>query len=692
MQLDERSVMVLEELLLAPGVRISHLTAKFNLSRSQVIYTIDKINDWLESNYYPIIENDRQLGLIIDHSVREKFPNLVPTSETEYIPSVKERTYYIILMLLSRQELLSLYHIADQLKVSRNTALADLKKLGNYVEPYNVELKYTRQEGYYLLGKEFDKRKLMIELIPKILNVPNGFETLLHLTRISKEEFNGFRKTCEDIEEELKIRFTDEKLEELPFVFLLLKRRINCGKNVSFDYKKYTDLTKTKEYQSVQKLVPTINNVDEIERLYITLQLLSLSNFNFSLNVTQDASLRKAINDTLTTFEKLACVTFDKYEELAEKFYQHMKPASYRIKYKLALENPLINEIKREYSSIHHLVNQSLKPIEDLLETTIPEGEKGFITILVTSWLQEQGKSCNKQPSAIVICPNGISVSRLLLGTLKEMFPDINFLEHMSVRDFYKYKDSYDIIFSTVLLDTPKKFFLIKPFISEADKRNLKIRVNQEIFGFTPEMVDFSSLLKVIKKHATIKNESVLLHDIRNFFNEQTKKNQSYLETNHHPNLNELLTSERIYLKRKVKSVAEAIRSAVNPLIEENAVEPRYAEAILNIMNENEPYMFIAPGVAIPHASPEDGVNKLSMSMLRLQEAVEIAPGFPVKIFIVIAAVDRKQHLKALSQLNELVDTQGNIKRLEASTSINEIASLIESYSTGESLEGVIEN
>jgi len=47
----------------------------------------------------------------------------------EYIYSDKERIYLLLLMLLCHDEELSTYHFMDELEISKNTLLLDLKKL-----------------------------------------------------------------------------------------------------------------------------------------------------------------------------------------------------------------------------------------------------------------------------------------------------------------------------------------------------------------------------------------------------------------------------------------------------------------------------------------------------------------------------------------------------------------------------------
>lgn len=56
----------------------------------------------------------------------------------------------------------------------------------------------------------------------------------------------------------------------------------------------------------------------------------------------------------------------------------------------------------------------------------------------------------------------------------------------------------------------------------------------------------------------------------------------------------------------------------------------------------------------MPHAKAGEGVNEVGMSLLTLEDPIDLK-GNPVKIFLVLAAVDSSTHLEALSELSELL-------------------------------------
>lgn len=148
--------------------------------------------------------------------------------------------------------------------------------------------------------------------------------------------------------------------------------------------------------------------------------------------------------------------------------------------------------------------------------------------------------------------------------------------------------------------------------------------------------------------------------------------------------ISDLLKQEMIQIKDKVDSWQEAIRVASSPLLDIQAIEPRYIDAMITNIEKLGSYVVLAPNVAIPHARPEEGVKKLGMSLLKLHEPISFSPEDPdknVHLIFVLAAVDNHSHLKALSQLTELLEEEENIDQMIEMTATESFLELIQSYS-----------
>ena len=149
------------------------------------------------------------------------------------------------------------------------------------------------------------------------------------------------------------------------------------------------------------------------------------------------------------------------------------------------------------------------------------------------------------------------------------------------------------------------------------------------------------------------------------------------------PMLKDLITQENIQIKVEAKNWEDAVYKGAKPLLDKGCITKKYIDAIMNKVKEIGPYIVISPGVALPHARPEDGVKKLSMSIMTLKNPVEFGnkDNDPVKLLITLAAVDNEIHLKALSQLMGLLNNSGDIKRIFKAEDKHEVLKILEKYS-----------
>lgn len=104
-------------------------------------------------------------------------------------------------------------------------------------------------------------------------------------------------------------------------------------------------------------------------------------------------------------------------------------------------------------------------------------------------------------------------------------------------------------------------------------------------------------------------------------------------------------------------------------LLDAGVIAPEYITAIVQQHQKLGPYYVLAPGLAMPHARPEEGAKGLGLSLLKLQRGVSFgADEFdPVDIIIMLAAPDKHSHIEMISALAELfssdVDMENYIRQ-----------------------------
>lgn len=668
-----------------PNVKGKELEKKFKISRRQLGYRIQKINDWLIEQDFPEIERTSQGFFIVDETVKHwiNVPTTINSSNEDCFYTSEQRAYLILLILFREDDLISLNHFAIDLQVSKNTVLNDLKRTKSLLSSYNIELKYTRQDGYYLKGSEFKLRNLLTALIDKVflLNISKGM--ILKCLNITEAELEIIDRQISKIEQYLESKFIDQSTETLRYKLFLIIKRIQHQKVVSPFSIEYEALSDTEEYQATELLISEQQAIPRQEKLFITLQLLSTS---VQWSDVSDAAylpdLKSALEEMVEHFEKLTCITFEDKVSLINRLMLHMKPAFYRIKYELSDIESLQNNLKEDYKELFHLVKISSKPMEKFLQHPIPDNEIAYLTILIGGTLRNQDEDIDSKVKAVVVCTQGTSISQLMLQELRNVFPEFIFLDALSLREFNHYALDFDIVFSPMHITTDKKLHITKAILTTREKQELRQHVLGQLNNSFETDVQIERLLATIREHTEIHDEAALVHDMKAQFNEMNTYasiNASSVAINNLLNLEDLITYKHIQFIQQVDNVNEAIRITAFPLVEQGYIDQSYIDQM--IYSFDDTYMVINQNIAIPHAENKNNVHRTSMSMLILEEPITLSTEYKVSVFVVIAATDKFKHLRPLLQLRDLAQNKEGIQHILEANTKKTVSDIIHSFS-----------
>jgi ascorbate PTS system EIIA or EIIAB component len=142
------------------------------------------------------------------------------------------------------------------------------------------------------------------------------------------------------------------------------------------------------------------------------------------------------------------------------------------------------------------------------------------------------------------------------------------------------------------------------------------------------------------------------------------------------------LTQQTINIVDSVKDWKEAIQLCASPLLTSNIISSNYVEAIFKSHEAMGPYYVLAPGIAMPHARPEQGVNQLGLSMLVVKQGVNFnsADNDPVYLITLLAAVDSTSHIEMLTQLAALFGETNDMQTIFNAQHREQILAVINRY------------
>lgn len=122
----------------------------------------------------------------------------------------------------------------------------------------------------------------------------------------------------------------------------------------------------------------------------------------------------------------------------------------------------------------------------------------------------------------------------------------------------------------------------------------------------------------------------------------------------------------------------KAIEIAAQPLIKNGKIKYGYVENIIKNIKELGPYIILLPGVAMPHARPDENVIESSLSLLKINKGVSFSEDTEdVKLMFVLAAKDSNSHIDIIEQLTELLGDDEKIEKLMKAETLEGVENLI---------------
>ena len=116
-----------------------------------------------------------------------------------------------------------------------------------------------------------------------------------------------------------------------------------------------------------------------------------------------------------------------------------------------------------------------------------------------------------------------------------------------------------------------------------------------------------------------------------------------------------LIENNSIKLNQTAANWEEAIKIGTDLLVASGAIEPRYYENIISKIKEMGPYIVLAPGLAMPHARPEEGVIRTAFGFTTLAQPVDF-DGEQISVLVTLAGSDSDTHMEGIMEITQIFD------------------------------------
>lgn len=647
-------------------ISLNALAEALHVSRRTVYYDIEKVNLWLEQAKLPPLEIVREKGIFLSHKEREAIQLLLEqdTEQQVYIFSPDERAKIIICYIIYAPERIYLEQLTECFGVSRNTIFTDLKSVNTLLGQYDLSLDYHPKQGYEIVGDTVRIRALFVLYFNELSSLFDSGA----IKFFSRQQIQGYYDRLAAIERELCIKYVEGVLRSIAALIPLLYQH---RRPVEFTGLKQSEIIKTKEYMLAKKYFPDLHPV---EQTYLALHLLC-SRVNLVPDEFFESDSKAYVYDLtkalISEFEKVACVNFDKREELERALFVHLNTSLYRYRYGIQIGNLLGGDVMNEYPDLFAITKIAAKRMEKLIGIPIPDSETAYLTLHFGSFLKI-ADSDNDRLRILVVCVNGISTGNMIKREVQKLLPFAEIVGVVSATGMMNAQDICDLIISTVKINSVVPSITVHPILTEFDKKAI---LSHKLVA--PKNVDIqrSRLFKVVKKYVAPSDYENLLNDLTAYIQGNIQGASDDEEGD--GDLLSLLDESRICIFPDECFWQNSIRIAGQCLISNHSVEKRYIDTIITQLQYYGPYMFLTDDVILAHAKPEDGVNCLDFSIAVFKKPVMFSEYRRAKLVLMLAAEDQEKHLHILQDILTLIGDSETVLEMSECGTESEILALI---------------
>jgi PTS system ascorbate-specific IIA component len=126
--------------------------------------------------------------------------------------------------------------------------------------------------------------------------------------------------------------------------------------------------------------------------------------------------------------------------------------------------------------------------------------------------------------------------------------------------------------------------------------------------------------------------------------------------------MKDMLKRENVQIVESCGDWKDAVRIAVQPLVDGGYVKPEYIDGIIENAEKLGPYFVLVPDLALLHARPEQGVIKKQLAITVLRHGVEFKKGEPCRVLVTLAAEDSDSHIDVMKILANMFADPAIIK------------------------------
>lgn len=669
MTLSTRNLLILDFLIKHKQSSIKEIAEKFNISESSARYDLKNIEVLIEKKNANI-EFLSKGNIYFNNFEKNIFD--FSQDNLQYILTSEERVEFLEIFILLNNQPFNIQRIIEILDITRNTFKSDFEKVKQNFYKMGITL---NNDGTFSLKRGSSRTYILIPLSrlikrfifqEEVYYYPNKFIFNNAFKHISYDKINIITQYIREVLERSNKILSDESYQMLIAYIIIVvetvannyKLQTNTNNEEFFKSKEEFKILTSKKYILEEEFKIKI---DETELIRLTNFFLGSQTYTKKIDfyenwIRSEIFIEKFIRDVSSQLK----YNLTKDTILFNGLLNHLKPAVYRIKNKINLENSIYEELILKEKKLFDIVKKSIENIPELKE--ISNDEIAYLVVYFKASIEriEQNKKVKKK--ILVVCNFGYGTSRLLSQNLHENY-EVEIVATLPVYELKNYKnlENIDYILTTTTFNQNSINIPIIQVNPILDKNDFAL-LDSLNFKRNKNKISLKVLINLIKNNIKENEISTVIKALKenldDFFIDD------YI---HSPipilNLKTLLPAENIVITDEDFNWKNAIWKLGDLLIEKKLVSSSYIKDIIKIVEDNGAYMVVDERFGIFHAKNNDNIFQTSLMLLVSKKQIQIKDK-KTHLILILASKDGHEHLQSLIEFSKIFESKENIDKI----------------------------
>ncbi|MWN30922.1 MULTISPECIES: BglG family transcription antiterminator [unclassified Gilliamella] len=624
----------------------TYFSAKLSISTKTIYSDIEKLNDRLlaapNSDIY--IEKSPRKGLLltgnkdcvdllIDYLEQNNSHGYFNKNSRRLPPEY--RRLDIVKRCLLNQESVSLEQLSDDYIVSKTSLHKDIEFINRSLESENVLLVVTHK-AIVIEGKESQiQRAIKHFLLLYINKQDNYYLNQLMNSLMGDDSFEQISQLLFKHHESIVQRSSEYYLSSLLISIAIQLKRLTLGYPIDEeDDFLFNHIRYMQSYLIASDLAKQLGVVFNIE--FSTNDIKYLSKLFFAHRIidesvkVDDSFYEQMIRKIIKKIGEIEGVDLSKDSKLFHSLLSHFPPMVTRLQKQIRIINPILKEIKLEYSKLFSVLWYALSDLEHKFNIRLNDHEISFLLIHFQIALDKAADANN----IVIICQYGCSSSNLILNKVRKILPSKDNIEVYSV--------------------------------SKLTSTNLS---NVDLIITT---LDINNLNKPVVKISSLLNTNDYQNIIQAYANYVLNKQSDFSEKNNcYPSTAKFVDPDLIELSADIDNKNECLNQLIKQLEDKGYVTHHYRDSVLH--REEIGDTSIENGIALPHGSPMF-VTKSSISIMTLRKPIKWGL-IDVSVIIMVSLSEKNINSinEVFTEIYEIVSNKHAISALKNITSFKQL-------------------